>query len=286
MRKVRLHAVDQEGNPLVNATISIKQRKQTFPFGCAISKHILTNPTYQNWFTSRFTVTTFENEMKWYSTENIQGVENYSIPDAMLQFAKSRNVSVRGHNVFWDDPQYQPWWVKSLSPSQLRLAAEKRINSVVSRYEGQLIAWDVMNENLHFSFFESKLGTDASRVFYRRAHQIDRRTRMFLNEFNTIEESRDESASPGKYMEKLREIRAFALNSGPMGIGLEAHFDQPNLPYMRAAIDTLAAARLPIWLTEVDVKSSPNQVKKRENKKRTKAKRLINIKKENYNDIP
>ena len=45
-----------------------------------------------------------------------------------------------------------------------------------------------------------------------------------------------------------------------MAIGLESHFGVPNLPYIRASLDTLAAAGLPIWLTEVDVKKAHKQV--------------------------
>ncbi|KAK3195514.1 hypothetical protein Dsin_026824 [Dipteronia sinensis] len=66
---VRIQALDKQGNHLRNATISIEQKSPSFPFGCAMNKNILNNPAYQNWFTSRFKVTTFENEMKWYNTE-------------------------------------------------------------------------------------------------------------------------------------------------------------------------------------------------------------------------
>ncbi|KAK9286518.1 hypothetical protein L1049_014916 [Liquidambar formosana] len=179
--KVRIQAVDANGKSLAGAKISIKQKQLSFPLGSAISKQILTNTAYQNWFASRFRVTTFENELKWASTEPSQGKEDYSVPDAMLQFAKQHGIAVRGHNIFWDDPRYLPYWVNSLSPSQLQEAAEKRITSAVTRYIGQFIAWDVVNENMHFSFYESKLGSDASAVFYKRAHQLDKTTHMFLN---------------------------------------------------------------------------------------------------------
>ncbi|XP_077215591.1 endo-1,4-beta-xylanase 5-like [Tasmannia lanceolata] len=254
-RKVRLHAANAQGNNLAGATVSITLTKANFPFGNAISSKILNNIPYQNWFTSRFSVTVFENELKWYDTENTPGKEDYSVPDAMLDFAVKNGIAVRGHNIFWDDPQYQPSWVMSLSPDQLRAAAEKRITSVVSRYAGKILGWDVMNENLHFSFYESKLGADASANFFQRAHQLDPRTTMFMNEYNTIEESADKTAAPENYLQKLRQIQ----NLGPTGIGLEGHFNTPNIPYMRSSIDTLAAAHLPIWLTEVDVAKSPNQ---------------------------
>ncbi|KAF3435561.1 hypothetical protein FNV43_RR22650 [Rhamnella rubrinervis] len=259
--KVKIKLVDSQGNPLSNATISIKQTNAGFPFGCAINKNILNNNAYKNWFTSRhFTVTTFEDEMKWYSTEAVEGKEDYSAADALLQFAKQQKLSVRGHNVFWDDPQYQPQWVKSLSSQQLSMSASKRLNSIMSRYKGQLIAWDVVNENLHNNFFESKIGATASSVFYNSAFKADGATTMFLNEYNTIEEPGDQMSTPAKYLAKLREIQSFPGNAnGRLGIGLESHFDTPNLPYVRSSIDTLAATGLPIWLTEVDVKSSPNQ---------------------------
>ncbi|KAK2974472.1 hypothetical protein RJ640_018637 [Escallonia rubra] len=258
MRKIKIHAIDAQGNPLTKAKVSITQRKRNFPFGCAMNQNILSNKAFQDWFTSRFKVTTFENEMKWYSTEKSPGKENYSIPDAMLQFAQKHHIAVRGHNVVWDDPKHQQQWVKSLPPSLLSFAVQKRIKSVVQRYKGQVIAWDVNNENLHFSFYESKLGRNASAVFYRKARRLDKKATLFLNEYNTIEEVSDGSTTPDKYLAKIREIRSTGYR-GPLAIGLEGHFNVPNLPYMRAVIDKLAKARLPIWLTELDVSSSPSQ---------------------------
>ncbi|XP_054823057.1 endo-1,4-beta-xylanase 5-like [Prosopis cineraria] len=260
-KKVLIQAVDERGKPLSNASIFFEQKTPSFPFGSAINKNILSNSAYQNWFTSRFTVTVFENEMKWYSTESTQGKEDYSVPDAMLQFAKQHNIGVRGHNIVWDDPSQQPSWVPSLSPDQLNSAVQRRLNSVVSRYKGQLIAWDVCNENLHFSFYEGKLGQNFSPKIYDGAHNIDAQTTLFLNEFNTIEDSRDGSSTPAKYLEKLRQIKDYPGNSGlTIGIGLESHFSgPPNLPYIRSSIDTLAASGSPIWITELDVQSDHNQ---------------------------
>lgn len=260
---VKIKVVDAKGNPLPNATISIQQKQSSFPFGCAINKNILTNNAYRNWFTSRpFTVTAFENEMKWYVNEATQGMEDYSDSDAMLQLTKQLRISVRGHNIFWDDPQFQPFWVKSLSGEQLSSAASKRLNSIMSRYRGQVIAWDVVNENLHHNFFESKISNTASSVFYNMAFKADATTTLFLNEYNTIEEPGDESSTPAKYLAKLRDIQSFPGNANVrFGIGLESHFTTPNIPYIRSSIDTLAATGFPIWLTEVDVTGGPNQVK-------------------------
>lgn len=125
-----------------------------------------------------------------------------------------------------------------------------------------MIAWDVENENLHFNFFESKLGWPASGLFYNWAMKADQSIPLFLNEFNTIESSGDAASSPARYLQKLDTIRKFPGNSGGrFAIGLESHFGpSPNIAYMRSAIDTLGSAGVPIWLTEVDVSNSANQV--------------------------
>ncbi|KAF4382329.1 hypothetical protein G4B88_011281 [Cannabis sativa] len=262
--KVRIQVSDENRTLLQGAVVSIKQKKPGFLFGCCMNHNILTSTQYQNWFSSRFHATTFTNEMKWYSTENVQGQENYSTADAMVEFAQKHGISIRGHNIFWDDPIYQPYWVRSLSPDELRKAAAKRINSVVSKYRGKVIGWDVMNENMHFNFFEDKLGKTASADYYKIAQQLDPQTTMFLNEYNTIEYSGDTAVTPAKYLNKIREILSYPGNAHlKLGIGLEGHFtaDQPNLAYMRSALDILGATKFPIWLTEISVANSPNEAK-------------------------
>ncbi|KAL3814316.1 hypothetical protein ACJIZ3_015584 [Penstemon smallii] len=247
-QRVKFQAVDQHNKPIANATVTITQTNSRFPFGSAINANILSNAAYQKWFTSRFK----------YATEINRGVENYAVSDALVRFAKSHGMAIRGHNVFWDNPIDQPNWVGGLSPNDLRAAASKRIKSVMRRYKGQFFHWDVVNENLHFSFFESKLGGYASTDFYKTANYLDPRPTPFLNEYNTIEVP-DGAASPYKYLEKISQLRAQGYK-GPLGIGLQGHFGNVNLPFTRAALDTIASARLPTWVTELDVHSGPNQI--------------------------
>ncbi|EEF29963.1 hydrolase, hydrolyzing O-glycosyl compounds, putative [Ricinus communis] len=260
--KVKLQATYANQTVFEGAVVSIKQTRPHFPFGCGMNHYILTSEAYRKWFSSRFKFTTFTNEMKWYSIEAIKGLENYTVADAMLRFAKENGISVRGHNILWDNPEHQPRWVQKLPPKKLRRAAMKRVNSVARRYSGQLIAWDVMNENLHFRFYEQNLGENASAEFHARTYHFDPHTRMFMNEYNTIECSEDEAANPVQYIKKLEEILSYPSNKDMLvGIGLQGHFTsgQPNLVYMRSALDILGSTKLPIWLTEVDVDEGHNQ---------------------------
>ncbi|XP_057543764.1 endo-1,4-beta-xylanase 5-like [Amaranthus tricolor] len=266
--KVKFQVTNQENTSISGSKIILKQIKPGFPVGCEINLNILNNTKYQNWFTSRFSVAAFGNEMKWYFNEQTQGHEDYTIPDAMLKFCEQNNIDVRGHNIVWDNPIYQPTWInREISPRDLNETAKKRTESIVLRYKGRLIHWDVVNENLHFSFYEDKLGANASAEFYARTYKLDQTPILFLNEYNTIEYSKDEMSIPAKYARKLKNIVAYYRNrsgsntSLPMGIGLQSRFGpgQPNFAYMRAGMDYLASMGFPLWLTEVFVDKGDNQ---------------------------
>lgn len=104
-RRVEIQAVYERSKPVENATVSIVQNRLGFPFGCAINMNIMRNPAYQKWFTARFSVAVFENEMKkWYSNEYNQCCEDYLAANALISFAKNNSIRERDHNVFWDNP--------------------------------------------------------------------------------------------------------------------------------------------------------------------------------------
>ncbi|XP_062213813.1 endo-1,4-beta-xylanase 4-like [Phragmites australis] len=258
-KKVKI-TVESDGSPVPDAELSVEWVAKGFPLGNAMTKEILDMPEYEEWFTKRFKWATMENEMKWYSTEFHEGHEEYEVADKMLELAQKHNISVRGHNVLWDDQSHQMEWVSKLSLPKLKEAVAKRLKSVVSRYAGKLIHWDVVNENLHFNFFEDKLGKDASGEIFKEVAKLDDKPILFMNEFNTLEQPNDPAPLPTKYLAKLKQIQSYAGKDLKYGIGLESHFDKPNIPYMRGSLDTLAAAKVPIWLTEVDVTKGPKQV--------------------------
>lgn len=212
---------------------------------------------------SRFRLTSFTNEMKWYTTEEVRGQENYTLADAMMQLAEENKILVKGHTVLWDDKKWQPIWVKSITdPDDLKNVTLNRMNSVMKRYKGRLIGWDVINENLHYSYYEDMLGKNASAMIYSLASKIDPDIPLFINEYNTVEYAKG-VGSPINVKNKMQEIVSYPGNMNIKGgIGAQAHFvpAQPNLPYMRSALDTLGSLGFPVWLTEVDMPKCPDQV--------------------------
>ncbi|RCV26060.1 hypothetical protein SETIT_5G215100v2 [Setaria italica] len=256
-RFVNVHVSNANGSRVVGANVSVHQIARDFPFGSAISKSILGNKPYQDWFNKRFNAAVFENELKWYATEPSPGKEDYTVADQLLQFVQSNDVMARGHNIFWEDPKYTPAWVKNLTGSELRAAVAGRIESLLSRYKGDFVHWDVSNEMLHFDFYENRLGGNATAEFFSTAKRADPLATLFLNDFNVVEVCDDLSSSADSYVSRLRQLADGGVTFE--GIGLEGHFGKPNIPYVRAVLDKLGTLRLPIWLTEIDISSSFDQ---------------------------
>ncbi|CAH2075838.1 unnamed protein product [Thlaspi arvense] len=256
-RAVTIHVARENGESVEGAVVRVEQISKDFPIGSAISKTILTNIPYQEWFVKRFDATVFENELKWYATEPDQGRLNYTFADQMMNFVRGNRIIARGHNIFWEDPRYTPAWVRNLTGDDLRSAVNRRIRSLMTRYRGEFVHWDVSNEMLHYDFYESRLGKNASYAFFEAAREIDPLATLFLNDFNVVETCSDERSTVDEYIARVRELQRYDGGGLRMdGVGLEGHFTTPNVALMRANLDKLARLELPIWLTEIDISSS------------------------------
>lgn len=175
----------------------------------------------------------------------------------MLEFARRNQITVRGHNIFWEDPKYLPSWVRNLTTPELKSAVSSRIESLMSNYKDEFVHWDVDNEMLHWDFYEQKLGPNASLDFFLTAHRSDPLARLFMNDFNVVETCNDAKSTVDRYVSSLQELKAGGVVMD--GIGLEGHFSAPNPALIRGILDKLAVLDLPIWLTEVDISKKFDQ---------------------------
>ncbi|KAG7618853.1 Glycoside hydrolase family 10 domain [Arabidopsis thaliana x Arabidopsis arenosa] len=226
-RAVTIHVSKENGESVEGAEVTVEQISKDFPIGSAISKTILGNIPYQEWFVKRFDATVFENELKWYATEPDQGKLNYTLADKMMNFVRANRIIARGHNIFWEDPKYNPDWVRNLTGEDLRSAVNRRIKN-----------WG----RTSYGFFAA-------------AREIDSLATLFFNDFNVVETCSDEKSTVDEYIARVRELQRYD-GIRMDGIGLEGHFTTPNVALMRAILDKLATLQLPIWLTEIDISSS------------------------------
>jgi GH35 family endo-1,4-beta-xylanase len=231
------------------ASIRVMQMDQSFAFGACINPAVIQDPSFVDFFTKHFDWAVFENELKWYHTEAVQGQLNYADTDALLDFCDKYGKPVRGHCIFWAVDNMVQKWVKGLDNDQLTAAVQGRLTSLLTRYAGRFPHYDVNNEMLHGSFFQDRLGDDVNAFMFKETARIDPGAALFVNDYN-VEGGNDPNATPEKY---IAQINALQEKGAPVGgIGLQGHVTNPVGEIICDALDKLATTDLPIWLTELD----------------------------------
>ena len=174
MQDFQIQVLDGQNRPAAGVQIECRQMRPAFPFGAAMSREVLTNPRYQNFFRSHFNWAVFNNESKWYANEPARGQVSYADADRMLAWCQTNHILVRGHNLFWSPEKWQPRWVAGLGSNDLRQAVEGRLESATTHFRGRFQQWDVNNEMLHGGFFRDRLGEAIEPWMFQRAHELTR----------------------------------------------------------------------------------------------------------------
>ncbi len=258
-RDVRVHVVDKQGNPAGGIAVGIRQVRQAFPFGAAVSRVVLRNEQYAEFFKNHFNWAVFGNESKWYSNERFQGRDDYRDADAMLAWCQANHIPVRGHCIFWEPERWQPRWLRDLPGDQLRQAVEHRLTSAVTHFRGRFVHWDVDNEMLHGSFFKDGLGESIWPWMFKKAHELAPEVKLFVNEFNIL--SVDQAFEQVQTDEYVAGIRRLLDQGAPIhGVGIQGHIWREDIlanpGVLKERLDKVAALELSIWITEFDVADS------------------------------
>jgi endo-1,4-beta-xylanase len=171
----------------------------TFPIGAAIDSQ--SYMTHASVLKAHFNSVTTENEMKWASLEATENSFNYATADAMVSFAMTNNMKIRGHTMVWHSQN--PSWVFSngsggLPTRDVLLARMKNhITKVMQHYAGKVYAWDVVNEAImeNGSFRDGTLADDKKSLWYqiigesyiaeafKAAHAADPNAKLFYNDY-------------------------------------------------------------------------------------------------------
>jgi endo-1,4-beta-xylanase len=109
------------------------------------------NPSYAALLEADCGLLVPENELKWQAIRPTATSFDFTRFDAMLAWAESKNLAVRGHNLLWHQPRWMPAWEESYdfgaSPATeaARLLSE-HVRTVVTRYGTRIKSYDVVNE--------------------------------------------------------------------------------------------------------------------------------------------
>ncbi len=223
-------------------------------FGDAVDNNELSDAQYRPIVTSEFGQLTPANALKWDATEPNPGQFSYARGDEIVNLARQSGQTVRGHTFVWHNQT--PNWVQNLDATAMRTAMQNHITNVANHYEGQLYAWDVVNEalnedgTLRNSFWLQKLGPSYIADAFRAARAADPDVKLYINDYNT-----DGMGAKSDGMYSL--VQSLLQQGVPIdGVGFQAHLAvQYGFPSnMQQNLQRFADLGLDVAITELDVR--------------------------------
>ena len=196
-----------------------------------------------------------ENVMKMHHLRPGPDTFDFEAADAMVDFALSNDMRVRGHTLLWH--QSVPQWLATgaWTRAQALDILHDHIMNVVTHFKGRVFAWDVVNEaiddkgGLRMSFWLKHIGPDYLEWAFRWAHQADPDALLFYNDYSAEAVNR-------KSDEVYALAQDFLARGVPIhGVGLQAHWTAQNYPSLASVASNmtrLGALGLQVHVTELD----------------------------------
>jgi endo-1,4-beta-xylanase len=225
-------------------------------FGAAVVPNLLNDSSYSTTLSREFNSVVAENAMKWDATEPNRNQFSYGGGDQIVNYARSRGMTVRGHALLWH--AQQPGWAQNLSGSDLRSAAINHVTQVATHYRGQIHSWDVVNEA--FADGNSggrrdsnlqRTGNDWIEAAFRAARAADPNAKLCYNDYNT---DGINAKSTGIY----NMVADFKNRGVPIDcVGIQSHLSSnSNLSSYQANLQRFADLGVDLQITELDVGGS------------------------------
>jgi endo-1,4-beta-xylanase len=234
------------------------------PYGAAARSDALdADPSYRAAIIANCQMIVPESELKWLELRPTREEYRFEKADAIMDFARQQNIEVRGHTLAWYGAM--PEWTNEIaSRAEAQRTLVDHIETVVSRYRGDIPSWDVVNEplvdwpddasSLRPSAWSKWLGPDYMAIALRAAAAADPAARLVLNEYD-IEFRGPRFAARRKAL--LQLLRSLRERNVPLhAIGLQAHLfadraiDRDGL---QAFLAEVKALKLDVLITELDV---------------------------------
>jgi endo-1,4-beta-xylanase len=218
--------------------------------------------TYRRILSAQYAVITPGNELKFGPLSPSPGVYRWTDADAIVAFADAHGMTVHGHTLVWD--QQQPQWLTTgtFTRAQLLTILHDHITTVVSRYQGRIRTWDVVNEALddngawRRSQWYTVIGPDYVDSAFVWARRADPGAGLYYNDYGA------ESMTP-KADSVLQLVSRLRSRGIPVdGVGLQMHLSLDAVPAVSSVLQNmsrLAQLGVDIRVSEFDVRIAGSQ---------------------------
>lgn len=236
-------------------------------FGSAIAGHQLNDPNYLAIIKRECGTLVAENEHKMYVIQPSPDEMNFDPADALVAYAKTQSLQMRGHTLVWHHPRWLPDWVNNTT-FESAAAAEKSlggyIEKVAGRYSPFLYSWDVVNETvddetgaLRETSYSRAIGPEVIDFCFHKAREFAPNATLAYNDYMSWEQG-NENHRTGV----LKLLEGLLKRGAPIdAMGMQSHSNY-NMPdeftperqrAWRSFCDEVVGMGLDIYLTEFDV---------------------------------
>jgi len=256
-------------------------------FGAAAAEVIDKDAAYRDLYVAQAKIITTDVAMKIGRIAPQPGPKHFESADRLLAFCNAHKIGMRGHCLIWNE--WNPAWVKNMSAAERRSYFDSYIDEVVSRYAGRLQSWDVVNEpfwpghrapgGYRLGPWYDAFGTDYVRRAFERVAQVDRTTKLVLNEAQTERDDELGLAVRRGLLQLVTELKHAGVKLDV--VGLQGHL-QPRYPHdpgrFSEFLHALAALDVDIYITEFDVRDDtfPDDVAARDEAVAKTARQFLN----------
>jgi endo-1,4-beta-xylanase len=234
------------------AKVSVEQVRHEFWFGATLPTGIFTGTSkpediskFKEVFVKYFNAGVIENSFKWLEMERQRGLVNYAPVDAMLAWADTESIPLRGHCIYWGIPNRVQEWLKTMGDDELRMALLQRGREVAARYRDRFAEFDLNNEMIHANYYEQRLGPTITKLMASAVKDGDPNARLFVNDYDILTGNR-----LADYVKDIRRLLDMGVPIAGIGVQGHLHGDSFDPVALRNALDELAKFNLPIRVTE------------------------------------
>lgn len=209
-----------------------------------------------------YNVITPENLMKPESMQNTQGNFSFAAADAMVGFAKEKDLSVIGHTFVWH-AHTPDWMAEGRTRAEAMEAMKTHIKEIGERYADDIMAWDVVNEAiadgvslpadgdwrkcLRTSPWKTAIGDDYIALAFQYAREAAPNAKLYYNDYNLNDYKKAEIAAA--------MVRDLIAEGVPVdGIGMQAHYNTNlSIETVKNSISLFEGIGVELSITELDV---------------------------------
>ncbi len=234
------------------AKVTVEQVRHEFWFGATLPGGVFNGrmrpedaAKWKEVFLSHFNAGVPEADFKWDVMEREKGRVNYAVVDAMLAWAESENIPLRGHCIYWGVPNHVQSWLKDMNDGDFQAAVMARGRDIGTRYRGRFAEFDLNNEMMHADYYEQRFGVDFIREMALAVKEGDPGARLFVNDYDITTGRRLDD-----YVRHIRKLQEAGVPVAGIGVQGHLHGDSFDAAELRRSLDELGRFGLPVRITE------------------------------------